>query len=143
MVACSQCGVENPEGATFCNGCGARLVELPAAREQRKTATVVFCDVTGSTSLGEKLDPESLRRVMARYFESMQAVIARRSAAAPTSSASFPIARRSSASSAPCSPRQHDEWAVARRYMSAESIAKPLTDPAPDAEEVMSIPAAA
>jgi putative transposase len=38
---------------------------------------------------------------------------------------------------------QHDEWAVARRYMSAESIAKPLTDPAPDAEEVMSIPAAA
>jgi class 3 adenylate cyclase/tetratricopeptide (TPR) repeat protein len=77
MVACPQCGVENPEGATFCNGCGARLVELPAAREQRKTVTVVFCDVTGSTSLGEKLDPESLRRVMARYFESMQVVIER------------------------------------------------------------------
>ena len=38
---------------------------------------------------------------------------------------------------------QHDEWAVARRYMSAESIAKALTDPAPDAEEVMAIPAAA
>ncbi len=77
MVACPQCGVENPEGATFCNGCGARLVEPTAAREQRKTVTVVFCDVTGSTSLGEKLDPESLRRVMARYFESMQAVIER------------------------------------------------------------------
>ena len=38
---------------------------------------------------------------------------------------------------------QHDEWAVARRYMSAESICKALTDPAPDTEEVMAIPAAA
>jgi class 3 adenylate cyclase/tetratricopeptide (TPR) repeat protein/uncharacterized protein (DUF433 family) len=35
----------------------------------RKTVTVVFADVTGSTALGEQLDPESLRRVMARYFE--------------------------------------------------------------------------
>jgi class 3 adenylate cyclase len=31
--------------------------------------TVLFADVTGSTALGERLDPESLRRVMARYFE--------------------------------------------------------------------------
>jgi class 3 adenylate cyclase/uncharacterized protein (DUF433 family) len=35
----------------------------------RKTVTVLFADVTGSTALGEQLDPESLRRVMARYFE--------------------------------------------------------------------------
>jgi class 3 adenylate cyclase/tetratricopeptide (TPR) repeat protein len=38
-------------------------------REVRKTVTVLFADVTGSTALGERLDPESLRRVMARYFE--------------------------------------------------------------------------
>jgi class 3 adenylate cyclase len=37
--------------------------------EARKTVTVVFTDVTGSTSLGVELDPEALRRVMARYFE--------------------------------------------------------------------------
>ncbi len=35
----------------------------------RKTVTVLFADVTGSTALGERLDPESFRRVMARYFE--------------------------------------------------------------------------
>jgi transposase-like protein len=38
---------------------------------------------------------------------------------------------------------QHDEWAVARRYMSADSIAKALADPADDPEEVPAIGAAA
>ncbi len=38
---------------------------------------------------------------------------------------------------------QNDEWAVARRYMSAESIAKALTDPLDEPEEVMAIAAAA
>jgi class 3 adenylate cyclase/tetratricopeptide (TPR) repeat protein len=39
--------------------------------------TVVFTDVTGSTALGESLDPESLRRVLTKYFDSMQDVIER------------------------------------------------------------------
>ena len=38
---------------------------------------------------------------------------------------------------------QHDEWAVSRRYMSAESIAKALTDPVDEPEEVIAIEAAA
>ena len=54
----------------------ARAGRNPAT-EVRKTVTVVFCDVTGSTSLGERLDPESLRRVMSRYFEEMKVVIER------------------------------------------------------------------
>jgi class 3 adenylate cyclase/tetratricopeptide (TPR) repeat protein len=39
--------------------------------------TILFCDVVGSTSLGERLDPEALRRVMARYFELARAVVER------------------------------------------------------------------
>jgi class 3 adenylate cyclase/tetratricopeptide (TPR) repeat protein len=42
----------------------------PAAEPlTRKTVTVVFCDVVGSTSLGEQIDPETNRRVILRYFE--------------------------------------------------------------------------
>jgi class 3 adenylate cyclase len=48
---------------------------MPAPRQQRKTVTVLFCDVTGSTALGERLDPESFRQVMRRYFDAARAVI--------------------------------------------------------------------
>ncbi len=43
--------------------------------ETRKTVTVLFCDATSSTALGERLDPESLRSVMTRYFDVMREVI--------------------------------------------------------------------
>jgi len=44
-------------------------------RQKRKTVTILFCDVTGSTALGERLDPESFRQVMRRYFDTARAVI--------------------------------------------------------------------
>jgi len=50
--------------------------------ETRKIVTVLFADVTGSTVLGERLDPESLRRVMARslrWREGASSVTAARS----------------------------------------------------------------
>jgi class 3 adenylate cyclase/tetratricopeptide (TPR) repeat protein len=43
----------------------------------RRTVTVLFADVADSTPLGEQLDPESLRRVMSRFFEQMSAVLER------------------------------------------------------------------
>ncbi len=47
----------------------------PGPRQHRKTVTVLFCDVTGSTALGERLDPESFRQVMRRYFDTARGVI--------------------------------------------------------------------
>ena len=44
---------------------------------QRKVVTVLFCDVVGSTSLGENVDPEALRALLARYFEQMKAIVER------------------------------------------------------------------
>ncbi|MGH3137217.1 MAG: ATP-binding protein [Gaiellaceae bacterium] len=38
---------------------------------------MLFADVTGSTALGERLDPESLRHVMSRYFEEVRGVLER------------------------------------------------------------------
>ena len=75
MLICASCGRENPVGAGFCNGCGAELAATPAPREVRKTVTALFCDVTGSTALGESTDPEALRALLARYFERMKAVV--------------------------------------------------------------------
>jgi len=43
----------------------------------RKVVTVLFCDLVESTPLGERLDPESLRRVMARWHEAMRTVLER------------------------------------------------------------------
>jgi class 3 adenylate cyclase/tetratricopeptide (TPR) repeat protein len=42
---------------------------------QRKVVTVLFCDVVGSTALGETTDPEALRGLLARYFERMRATV--------------------------------------------------------------------
>jgi class 3 adenylate cyclase/tetratricopeptide (TPR) repeat protein len=75
-MTCPACGAENPSGARFCNACGAALPG-EAAREVRKVVTVLFCDVTGSTALGERLDPEKLRGVMAEYFSIARAAIER------------------------------------------------------------------
>jgi class 3 adenylate cyclase/tetratricopeptide (TPR) repeat protein len=75
-VACASCGAPNPAGSRFCNSCGASL-EAPATpvSETRKTVTILFIDATSSTALGERLDPESLRAVMTRYFDVMREVI--------------------------------------------------------------------
>jgi class 3 adenylate cyclase/tetratricopeptide (TPR) repeat protein len=77
MVTCANCGEANPERARFCLNCGAQLATRQRPAAQRKVVTVVVCDVSGSTALGERLDPESLGRVMARYFERTRAVLER------------------------------------------------------------------
>ena len=97
MRTCATCGAENPEGAGFCSNCGSPLgrtcpncgeavaeearfcsncgnvlepAEAPV--EERKLVTIVFADVTGSTTLGERLDPERLSEVLNTYFAAMR-----------------------------------------------------------------------
>jgi class 3 adenylate cyclase len=77
MIQCPSCGEENPERARFCLNCGTALEAAPVAAEVRKTVTVLFADVVGSTSLGERTDPESTRRMLSRYFDVMRTVIER------------------------------------------------------------------
>jgi class 3 adenylate cyclase/tetratricopeptide (TPR) repeat protein len=76
MAICAACGHENRPGARFCDACGAPLAQ-EEVRELRKVVTILFCDVTGSTALGERLDAESLRGVMERYFSLAREVLER------------------------------------------------------------------
>jgi class 3 adenylate cyclase len=57
--------------------CAAPLITGLPSREVRKTVTVVFSDLKGSTSLGERLDTETLREILTVYFAEMQAVLER------------------------------------------------------------------
>ena len=72
-MVCASCGHENAQTARFCESCGATLGDEQG--ERRKIVSVLFCDVVGSTALGESLDAEALRALLARYFHRMQAVI--------------------------------------------------------------------
>ncbi|MEX2547388.1 MAG: adenylate/guanylate cyclase domain-containing protein [Chloroflexota bacterium] len=77
MISCPRCGRENADDARFCSNCGTALGVGPAASEVRKTVTVMFMDAVGSTALGERADPESLRRVMTRYFDEIRTIVER------------------------------------------------------------------
>ena len=84
-MRCQNCEHDNPEEALFCMNCGAKLNTNPATasirvesvspaasqREMpeadRRQLTVMFCDLVGSTSLSERLDPEELRDVLSDY----------------------------------------------------------------------------
>ena len=75
MQICSNCGEENPDRFRLCGFCGTALAPPLPAQEVRKTVTIVFSDLKGSTSLGEQLDSESLREVMSRYFDAMREIL--------------------------------------------------------------------
>ncbi|HEX9416909.1 MAG TPA: adenylate/guanylate cyclase domain-containing protein [Gaiellaceae bacterium] len=77
MTICAACGAENRAEARFCDACGAALEESAPAREVRKTVTVLFADVVGSTATGEERDPEAVRAQMGRWFEQARATIER------------------------------------------------------------------
>ena len=110
MVTCGECGRENPEGAKFCNSCGAPLLQPcpscgtpnapdarfcsecgtplgqtrpsaappPAVQEpvtERRLVSVLFADLVGFTTLSETRDPEEVRDLLSRYFDTCRRLI--------------------------------------------------------------------
>lgn len=79
-MECTACEHVNPEGARFCNGCGAAFngeAAAGSAEAERKQVSVLFCDVTGFTALSERLDPEETREVMGSVFERAAEIVGR------------------------------------------------------------------
>ena len=76
MSTCQTCGQENPEGARFCNGCGAPFGESAASPlEERRIVTVLFADMAGFTARAERLDPEDVRAILSHYYARLSAEI--------------------------------------------------------------------
>ena len=77
MAVCAGCGRESPADFGFCPACGAPLGAVVTAREVRKVVSILFCDLTGSTAIGDRTDPEALRALMRRYYETARVVLER------------------------------------------------------------------
>ena len=74
LMVCASCGTENPSQARFCMSCGATLEERP---EERRTATILFADLSGYTAVSERLDPERIKSLVDRALRRLGAEIER------------------------------------------------------------------
>jgi class 3 adenylate cyclase/tetratricopeptide (TPR) repeat protein len=71
-AVCPSCGAPVASDDRFCSNCGTTLATPTPIGDERKLVTVLFADVTGSTALGERLDPERMRDVLRTYFAAMR-----------------------------------------------------------------------
>ncbi|MHB8573334.1 MAG: ATP-binding protein [Candidatus Dormibacteria bacterium] len=67
MDPCPDCHAPVAPGAAFCASCGARLSRT-AGQEEVKVVTALFADLTGSTAMGESLDPEVTRELVRDFY---------------------------------------------------------------------------
>ena len=74
MATCPSCTADLPGAPRFCPECGSRVEPAAPGREVRKTVTVLFADLAGSTALGERLDPEAVRTLLTRYFAELRTI---------------------------------------------------------------------
>jgi class 3 adenylate cyclase/tetratricopeptide (TPR) repeat protein len=77
MLTCPSCGRETPEGFPRCANCGAELAPSEPLRQERKSVTVLFCDLVGFTSRAESMDPEDVRALLAPYHAHVSAELER------------------------------------------------------------------
>ena len=82
---CSRCDGELPPSARFCPQCGAPVTDAAPATEaahaspsgERRQVAILFADLCGYTRLSSTLDPEETHRLLTRYFEVADAILAR------------------------------------------------------------------
>jgi class 3 adenylate cyclase/tetratricopeptide (TPR) repeat protein len=81
-LQCPQCGKTLALVAKFCNGCGQKLAEgeetekaVQETESERKHVTVLFSDLSGYTTMSEKLDPEEVKEITGRIFGEISQVI--------------------------------------------------------------------
>jgi class 3 adenylate cyclase len=79
---CPKCNYSNPPRFKFCGECGHNLTETaekekkaPAVESERKHVTVLFSDLSGYTSMTERLDPEEVKEIMSRIFGEIAQVV--------------------------------------------------------------------
>ncbi|MDT5207079.1 MAG: hypothetical protein QOD34_3715 [Mycobacterium sp.] len=80
IAACRSCGTEPREGARFCDGCGAPVVDHDTAAEY-KQVTVLFADVVHSMDIAATVGPERLREIMTELANRAAEVVQRYGAA--------------------------------------------------------------
>ena len=79
-MKCASCQFDVSADFAFCPRCGSKLATVApaiAAEADRRSATVLFAEVTGFTAISEKLDPEDVRALQTDLFGALRAVIER------------------------------------------------------------------
>ncbi len=82
---CPNCGAPVVAGARFCMQCATPLTVTaatsrpsgPEALSERRLVSVLFADLVGFTALSERRDPEEVRELLSRYFETCRTIIER------------------------------------------------------------------
>ena len=85
VAACPSCGAANDPGDRFCGSCGGALEEVataaapgaPRSGSERRMASILFADIVGFTPLAESRDPEEVRELLGRYFETAREIVQR------------------------------------------------------------------
>lgn len=81
-MRCPKCSSENSAVSMFCNMCGSKLDTVSTKHDEiiqktgaRKYATILFSDLSGYTSMTEKLDPEDVKNLMEDIFEKIGKIV--------------------------------------------------------------------
>jgi len=100
-MKCRRCQLDASVDFAFCPRCGNKLATAtpaaPVATEaDRRSATVLFADLSGFTTISEGLDPEDVRALQTDLFTALRGVVTELRFALPVAGA--PAQRRSTPS---------------------------------------------